>query len=349
MMPKQAPKSLREKHRNGANHAGSKIAELLHELIVSTRIMANEKVLDAFGHVSVRHPGDPKRYFIPRHRAPELAEISDIVELNLDSEPIKPTEFRLYSERVIHGEIYKARPEVNAVVHHHAHAVLPFAISGREMVPVFHLGAVIGQVPFWDQRDEFGDTNMLVIKPEEGASLARALGPHWMVLMRRHGATVAGLSLRELTFRTVFGCDNAKLLSQAIAHGHVDSLSPGEAKLTSAHQLRPPSMGRAWDYWVRQVEKAGLMPARRTRGRQTRQAETGEEKSGKGQAAETPLKEIDELLDYEAGLPNDRTQRTAFKIAPCVHGDSNGSPWVLWVREHVVAAGNPVNYEPCSH
>ena len=164
---------------------------------------------------------------------------------------------------VIHGEIYKARPEVNAVVHHHAPAVLPFAISGREMVPVFHLGAVIGQVPFWDQRDEFGDTNMLVIKPEEGASLARALGPHWMVLMRRHGATVAGLSLRELTFRTVFGCDNAKLLSQAIAHGHVDSLSPGEAKLTSAHQLRPPSMGRAWDYWVRQVEKAGLMPARR--------------------------------------------------------------------------------------
>ena len=204
-----------------------------------------------------------QRYFIPRHRAPELAEVADMVELNLDSEPVRPTEFRLYSERVIHGEIYKARPEVNAVVHHHAHAVLPFAISGTELVPVFHLGAVIGQVPFWDQRDEFGDTNMLVVKPEEGASLARALGPHWTVLMRRHGATVAGTSLRELTFRTVFGCDNAKLHSQAIAHGHVDSLSPGEAKLTSAHQLRPPSMGRAWDYWVRQVEKAGLMPAQR--------------------------------------------------------------------------------------
>ena len=237
-----------------------KIADVLHELIVATRILANESVLDAFGHVSVRHPGDPNRYFIPRHRAPELAEISDIVELTLDSEPVKPTEFRLYSERVIHGEIYKARPEVNAVCHHHAHAVLPYAISGRELVPVFHLGAVIGPVPFWDQRDEFGDTNMLVIKPEEGASLARALGSHWTVLMRRHGATVAGLSLRELTFRTVFGCDNAKLLSQAIAHGHVDTLSPGEVKLTSAHQLRSPSQGRAWDYWVRRVEKAGLMP-----------------------------------------------------------------------------------------
>jgi ribulose-5-phosphate 4-epimerase/fuculose-1-phosphate aldolase len=238
------------------------IANLLHELILATRILANEEVMDAFGHVSVRHPRDPQRYFIPRHRAPELAEVSDIIEMTIDSEPVRSTEFRLYSERVIHGEIYKARPDIRAVCHHHAHAMLPYAISGREIVPVFHLGAVIGHVPFWDQRDEFGDTNMLVVKPEEGASLARALGPNWTVLMRRHGATVAGTSLRELTFRTVFGCDNAKLQSQALAHGHVDSLSPGEARLTSAHQLRPPSMGRAWDYWVRQVEKAGLMPTR---------------------------------------------------------------------------------------
>ncbi len=240
------------------------LADILHELIVSTRILANENVLDAFGHVSVRHPHDPQRYFISRHQAPELAEVSDLVELNLDSEPIKPTEFRLYSERVIHGEIYKARPDVHAVCHHHAHAMLPYAISGQELVPVFHLGAVIGKVQFWDQRDDFGDTNMLVIKPEEGASLARALGPHSTVLMRRHGATVAGASLLELTFRTVFGCDNAKLQSQAIAHGHVDALSPGEAELTSAHQLRPPSMGRAWNYWVRHVEKAGLMPAKKS-------------------------------------------------------------------------------------
>jgi ribulose-5-phosphate 4-epimerase/fuculose-1-phosphate aldolase len=238
------------------------LADALYELIVATRILANEKVLDAFGHVSVRHPLNPQRYFIPRHRAPELAEISDLVELTLESEPVRPTDFRLYSEKVIHGEIYKARPDVHAVCHHHAHAVLPYAISGQQMVPVFHLGAVMGKVQFWDQRDEFGDTNMLVVKPEEGASLARALGPHWTVLMRRHGATVAGLSLRELTFRTVFTCDNARLQSQAMAHGRVDALSPGEAELTAAHQSRPPSTNRAWDYWVRQVEKAGLMPAR---------------------------------------------------------------------------------------
>jgi ribulose-5-phosphate 4-epimerase/fuculose-1-phosphate aldolase len=152
------------------------LAELLHELIVATRILADQNVLDAFGHVSVRHPREPRRYFISRHQAPELAEVSDLVELDLESQPVRPTEFRMYSERVIHGEIYKARPDVNAVCHHHAHAMLPFAISGKEIVPVFHLGAVVGHVPFWDQRDEFDDTNMLVVKPEEGASLARAHG-----------------------------------------------------------------------------------------------------------------------------------------------------------------------------
>jgi ribulose-5-phosphate 4-epimerase/fuculose-1-phosphate aldolase len=236
------------------------IAELLHQLIVTTRILANEEVLDAFGHVSVRHPHDPKRYFISRHRAPELVEMSDLIEMNLDSEPVRPTEFRLYSERVIHGEIYKARPDVNAVVHHHAHAMLPYAISGRELVPVFHLGAVLGsKVPFWDQRDEFGDTNMLVVKPEEGASLARALGPHWTVLMRRHGATVAGTDLRQLAFRTVFGCHNAKLQSEAIAHG--------EQEITEAGQLRPMPIERAWDYWIRHIEKAGLMPEKPTKGK----------------------------------------------------------------------------------
>src|ERR1700691_4080371 len=97
------------------------LAEMLRELIVATRILTNEKVLDAFGHVSVRHPHDPKRYFIPRHRPPELAEVSDIVELNLDSEPVKPTDWRLYSEREIHGEIYKPRPGVNDGSHHHPH------------------------------------------------------------------------------------------------------------------------------------------------------------------------------------------------------------------------------------
>ena len=127
------------------------------------------------------HPGDPEAPLHPRHRRRRNWRKSPTSSNSISiPEPIKPTEFRLYSERVIHGEIYKARPEVNAVVHHHAHAVLPYAISGREMVPVFHLGAVIGQVPFWDQRDEFGDTNMLVIKPRKARrSPARSVPIGW--------------------------------------------------------------------------------------------------------------------------------------------------------------------------
>jgi ribulose-5-phosphate 4-epimerase/fuculose-1-phosphate aldolase len=173
-------------------------AALRHELAVANRILANEGIIDAFGHISARNPKDPSRYFISRHRASELVEPADILEMTLDSEPVVPTRVRLYSEMVIHGEIYKARPDVNSVCHHHAPAVLPFCATGVELVPLFHLGGTLGtKVPFWDSRDEFGDTNLLVRTPEEGASHARALGPHWMLLLRRHGASLAGKSVRE--------------------------------------------------------------------------------------------------------------------------------------------------------
>ena len=168
-------------------------AELRHELAVANRILANEGIIDAFGHISVRNPKNPDRYFISRHRACELVEPSDILEMTLDSKPVVPTNVRLYSEMVIHGEIYKARPDVNSVCHHHAPAVLPFCATGVELVPLFHLGGTLGaKVPFWDSRDEFGDTNLLVRTPEEGASHARALGAHYMLLLRRHGASLAG-------------------------------------------------------------------------------------------------------------------------------------------------------------
>ena len=100
-------------------------AELRHELAVANRVLANEGIIDAFGHISARNPKDPNRYFISRHRASELVEPSDVLEMTLDSEPVKPTNLRLYSEMVIHGEIYKARPDINSVCHHHAPAVLP--------------------------------------------------------------------------------------------------------------------------------------------------------------------------------------------------------------------------------
>jgi ribulose-5-phosphate 4-epimerase/fuculose-1-phosphate aldolase len=240
------------------------LADVLHQLIVTTRILANENVLDAFGHVSVRHPHDRNRYFIPRHRAPELAEISDLIEMDLDSVPVRPTPFRLYSERVIHGEIYKARPDVNAVVHHHAHAMLPYAISGRELVPVFHLGSVLGKVPFWDQHDEFGDTNLLVVKPEEGRSLARALGRHAAVLMNRHGATVVGGGLKEMVARSIFMCQNAEYQMRALALGAATPLHPGETKLAGVISAMPNVVTRTWEYWSLRLAAAGAMPPRRS-------------------------------------------------------------------------------------
>src|SRR4051794_13697276 len=179
-------------------------------------MLAHENVLDAFGHVSLRHPSDPERYLLPRSRSPQLIEPTDVLEFTLDSEPVKPATEKLFAERVIHGCIYEARPDVMAVCHHHAPAVMPFAIAGGPIVPVFHLGAAAGEsTPFWDQRDEFGDTNLLVVKPEEGRSLARSLGPHPAVLMNRHGATVVGRDLRELVSRTIFMCENARYQLQA--------------------------------------------------------------------------------------------------------------------------------------
>ena len=223
----------------------------------ANRMIANEGVLDAFGHVTMRHPTDPDRYLMSYSRGPELVQPEDILEFTLDSQIVKPVEMRLYGERVIHGEIYKARPEVNAVCHHHALSILPFCISGAELKPVYHLGATIGEkAPFWDARDEFGDTSLIVAKPEEGASLARALGPHWIVLMRRHGATVAGKTLEELTFRTIYTARNAAMQIQAHTLGHVSPLNAAETALAGEYNLRPGPVARAWEYWSVRLDKA---------------------------------------------------------------------------------------------
>jgi ribulose-5-phosphate 4-epimerase/fuculose-1-phosphate aldolase len=235
----------------------NKLDEAREALARANRMIANEGVLDAFGHVTMRHPTDPGRYLMSRSRAPELVQPEDIHEFTLDSQIVKPIDARLYGERVIHGEIYKARPDVNAVCHHHAPSILPFCISGTELRPVYHLGATLGaHVPFWDARDEFGDTTLIVVKPEEGASLARALGPNWIVLMRRHGATVAGTTLEELTFRAIYTARNAATQIQAHSLGHVSPLNAAETKLAGVYNLQPGPVARAWEYWSVRLDKA---------------------------------------------------------------------------------------------
>lgn len=237
------------------------LAEARQLLAVANRIVAHEGVLDAFGHVSMRHPTDPNRYLLSRSRSPELVGPDDILEFTLDSEPVIPPPSRMYGERVIHGCIYQARPDVNAVCHHHSTTVLPFCISGVPLVPVYHMGAPMGAtVPFWDSRDEFGETNLLVATAEEGASHARALGPHWMLLLRRHGATVAGTTVQEVVFRTIYACENARNQHEAMAHGDFEPLSPGEIEKAAALNLSPIAMERAWEYWTTRLDMVGRTP-----------------------------------------------------------------------------------------
>lgn len=231
------------------------LLEAHHELALANRIVANEGVIDAFGHVSMRHPDNPNRYLLSRSRAPELVTAEDFIEYDINSQPLRDPGVGQYSERVIHGEIYKARPEVNSVCHHHCPAFMPLLATGTDYMPIFHLGAVGGiRPPFWDQRDEFGDTNMLVVKPEEGASLARALGKHWMVLMMRHGVTVAGISVRDCVFRSVYSARNAEYQVRALTIGsEIATLSPGETKLAGQISAKTTGLMRSWEYWSMRI------------------------------------------------------------------------------------------------
>jgi HCOMODA/2-hydroxy-3-carboxy-muconic semialdehyde decarboxylase len=241
------------------------LAQARQDLAIANRIVSVEGIIDAFGHVSMRHPTRPDRYLISRSRSPEVVEASDIYEYTLDSEPAKPLPegVRGYGELVIHGEIYRARPDVNAVAHHHGMAFLPFCNNGQELKPLYHMGAQIGpKVPFWDSRDEFGDTNLLVLKPEEGRSLARALGPYWLILMRRHGVTVAAKNLTELVFRTIYTYRNAELQLMTQAQGlPLSPLTPGEAQMAWERNLQPRPQARAWEYWCVRLRKAGEYPS----------------------------------------------------------------------------------------
>jgi ribulose-5-phosphate 4-epimerase/fuculose-1-phosphate aldolase len=249
----------------------NQLKELMAEVALANRILGNEGVLDAFGHVSARHPTDPNRYLLSRARSPAMIQAEDILEFTLDSEPVKKPKDHLYAERVIHGCIYQARKDVMAVCHHHAPAIMPFAIAGKPIVPVFHVGAAIGEdMPFWDQHDEFGDTNLLVVKPEEGRSLARALGQHSAVLMNRHGATVIGASVKELVSRSIFMCDNAKHQMHALMLGSATPLHPGETRLAGSISLMPSVIARTWEYWSVREGSGGSGRKVATRGKAKR-------------------------------------------------------------------------------
>ncbi|MBA2301384.1 MAG: class II aldolase/adducin family protein, partial [Acidobacteria bacterium] len=225
----------------------------LEELVTANRILAREDVVDAFGHVSIRHPGHPDRYVLSRARAPECIEVADFIVFALDGTPIDAAGRQPYAERHIHGGIYEHRPEVHAVVHNHSPAVIPFGVTGVPLRPLMHMCASIGSVvPVWDSRAVFGDTNLLVTNLPMARDLAGALGDRPVALMRGHGCVVAGPSLRDVVFNSVYLQLNAELQLKAAGLGVITFLSEGE--VDAVRRTRSSfTHERAWEYWCRRA------------------------------------------------------------------------------------------------
>lgn len=231
------------------------IPALKEDLVIANRILAHEGVVDAFGHVSVRNPDAPERFFLARSRSPELVEMDDILEFGLDGEPVIPAGGDLYAERFIHAAIYEARADVHGVVHSHAEEIIPYGITNVPLRPVFHVAARMGQdVPVWDIRDNFGDTDMLVVTLEQGRDMARALAGRRVVLMRGHGFSVAAESLYLSVFTAIYTRINARVQSRAMEMGDVTYLSPGEIERAVGKAIGGGlGQRRAWEYLSRRA------------------------------------------------------------------------------------------------
>lgn len=227
--------------------------EAIEDLVASYRILAMEGILDAFGHASIRNPDDPGTYFISRSRAPELVTPEDILEFDLDSNEVRGDPRKPYLERFIHGQIYKSRPEVNAVIHTHSPSVIPFGITKAKLRPVYHMSSFLhAGVPVFDIHDTAGDTDLLVRDNYLGKSLAKSLGKKPLALMRGHGNVVVADNIKIAVYRTIYCEMNARLQMQAMQiGGAVKFLTPGEGRKAEITQFG--TIDRPWELWKRKA------------------------------------------------------------------------------------------------
>ena len=226
---------------------------LLEDIVVGSRILADFGVVDGFGHVSARHPTNPNHFLMSRSLAPALVTADDIMEFDLDGNPVDARGRTVFLERFIHSEIYKARPDVMSVVHTHSPGVIPFSVSKVPLRAMFHNPAFLAVgVPVWDIRKDFGETSMLVANAALGKSLADTLGDKPVVLMRGHGDVTVGPTVKMAVFRAYYTDVNAKLQAQAIAlGGEPNYLTPGEG--VKADQTNFAVMDRIWNLWRMKV------------------------------------------------------------------------------------------------
>jgi len=228
-------------------------AALSEDIVIGSRILAEFGVLDGFGHVSARSPTNPNHFLMSRSLAPALVTADDIMEFDLDGDAVDARGRSLFLERFIHSEIYKARPDVMAVVHTHSPGVIPFGVSQVPLRPMFHNAAFLAAgAPVWDIRKDFGETDMLVRDPPRGKSLAEKLSDKSVVLMRGHGDATVGPSVKMAVFRAYYTDVNAKLQSQAIAlGGDINYLTPGEG--AKADAINFAVLDRIWNLWKMRI------------------------------------------------------------------------------------------------
>jgi ribulose-5-phosphate 4-epimerase/fuculose-1-phosphate aldolase len=230
-------------------------AELVADLVDANRILYRQGIVDAFGHISARHPSRPSHFLLARNVAPALVTAEDIMEFDTESEPVGADAPRPYLERFIHGEIFRKRPEVMAVVHTHSPSVIPFGVvPGATLRPIYHMcGFMGGPVPVFEIREGAGDgTDLLIRSRALGAALAQSLGSHSVVLMRGHGITITAPGLRQAVYRAIYTEANAKLQCQAIVLGAQGSSEPiylTGAEAMAAADMMDGQLHRPWDLW----------------------------------------------------------------------------------------------------
>ncbi len=226
--------------------------ELVEKLVVANRILYDQGIVDGLGHASVRHHSEPDVFLLSCNRAPGLVVRSDIVCYDLNGEAVSQTSERPYLERFIHSEIYRARPDVCAVVHSHSASVIPFGVTGHRLRPIFHMAGFLGSGSSqFEIRDTGGNTDMLIRNAALGQALAQALGPQTCVLMRGHGSTVVGNSIEQVVYRAIYAETNARLQSQSMAMGPVTYLNEEEAQLAAT--ANDGQIGRSWSLWRKRL------------------------------------------------------------------------------------------------
>jgi ribulose-5-phosphate 4-epimerase/fuculose-1-phosphate aldolase len=230
----------------------------IEDLITASHILANEGILDSFGHTTVRSVTDPTHFFMPRAMPPALVSRADIVELDLDCKPVTPNAPRLNGERYIHCEIYKARPDVQSVIHSHDLAVIPFGLTGTPLRPVVaQAGFLPKETPLFEVRDAYGPTaaerGVLVLNAALGKALAAKLGNNPVVLMRGHGETVVGRSVKEATVRALYTNIDARAQAAATPMGSIVALDDAELATNARENF---DADRPWENYRQRMLKA---------------------------------------------------------------------------------------------